>query len=143
MEETIKGTYRILDANLNRLKEGIRVIEDTARYLYDDKQIASELKDLRHQALLKNPTFLLHYRDSVEDVLKQTIPSETDRTELFKIILANFKRAQESSRVLEEYLKHTELLCFGESETFKSIRYKLYQLEKEFVLKYFEGDPSK
>lgn len=143
MEETIKGTYRILDANLNRLKEGIRVIEDTARYLYDDKHIASELKDLRHLALLKNPTFLLHYRDSVEDVLKQTIPSETDRAQLFKIILANFKRAQESSRVLEEYLKHTELLCFGESETFKSIRYKLYQLEKEFVLKYFEGIPSK
>ncbi|PAF54590.1 thiamine-phosphate pyrophosphorylase [Helicobacter sp. 13S00482-2] len=134
----------MLDANLNRLKEGIRVVEDTARYLHNDEQIASCLKSLRHKATLKNISSLLVYRDSVQDVLKKTISSEADRDELSKIVLANFKRAQESSRVLEEYLKYADLGIFGESEVFKDIRYKLYELEKKFILKHFEGiSPSK
>ncbi|MDO7252456.1 thiamine-phosphate pyrophosphorylase [Helicobacter cappadocius] len=139
MEETTKGVYRILDANLNRLKEGIRVVEDTARYLHNDEDIALSLKNLRHKAKLKNFNSLLRHRDSIQDVLKKTISSEINRDELSKIVLANFKRAQESSRVLEEYLKHRELFEFGESEVFKCIRYELYELEKKFILKYFEG----
>ena len=42
------------------------------------------------------------------------------------ILIANFKRAQESSRVLEEFCK---LISIEDSETFKYIRYELYNLE--------------
>ncbi|PAF43644.1 thiamine-phosphate pyrophosphorylase [Helicobacter sp. 11S02596-1] len=127
----------MLDANLNRLKEGIRVIEDTARYLQNDKDIASRLKDLRHKAILNHSISLLDSRNTITDVLKKTTLSETQRNGIHQIVCANFKRAQESARVLEEYLKWEDLKLFGESENFKHIRYELYSIEKEFVLKYF------
>lgn len=138
MEETIEifGVYRILDANLNRLKEGIRVVEDTARYLQNDSALASKLKILRHKAIFNDPIFFLQSRDSVEDVLKESISSEVERSRILAIVLANFKRAQESARVLEEYLKYPNLQSFGDNETFKEIRYALYQIEKDFILKH-------
>ncbi|PAF47739.1 thiamine-phosphate pyrophosphorylase [Helicobacter sp. 12S02634-8] len=140
MEEKtdLSSIQRILDANLNRLKEGIRVVEDTARYLQNDKELASKLKDLRHRASLKSFTLLLSSRIVTSDVLRDTIPSETRRDGVYGIVLANFKRAQESARTLEEYLKCKELQVFGESECFKNIRYDLYEIEKIFVLRYFK-----
>jgi thiamine-phosphate pyrophosphorylase len=51
-----------------------------------------------------------------------------NRDSLESIIIANYKRAQESSRVLEEVYKIVDPAL---SETFKSLRYALYQLEKE------------
>ena len=98
-------TLRIIDANLNRLREGIRVIEDIRRYCFDDKEIASSLKTLRHQARLANFEELLLARDIVGDVLKETTNSEARRESLQSVQLANMKRAQESARVLEEILK--------------------------------------
>ncbi|PAF49400.1 hypothetical protein BKH41_01660 [Helicobacter sp. 12S02232-10] len=141
MEKTNKyfSAQRILDANLNRLKEGIRVVEDAARYLQNDKDIASRLKNLRHQAILNASISLLDSRNTFSDVLKKTTLSETCRDGIYQIITANFKRSQESSRVLEEYLKYEELKVFGDSENFKNIRYELYAIEKEFVLKYFKS----
>ena len=32
--------YRVIDANLNRLKEGLRVVEDVRRYGFDDLALA-------------------------------------------------------------------------------------------------------
>lgn len=142
MEETIEifGVYRILDANLNRLKEGIRVVEDTARYLQNDSVLASKLKTLRHKAVFNTSIIFLQSRDSVGDVLKKTISSEVERSEILAIVLANFKRAQESARVLEEYLKYPDLQSFGDNEVFKDIRYTLYQIEKDFILKHLSTD---
>ncbi|PAF52462.1 hypothetical protein BKH44_02490 [Helicobacter sp. 13S00477-4] len=131
------NAQRILDANLNRLKEGIRVVEDTARYLQNDKMIASVLKDLRHRASLNHPITLLTQRNTHGDILRKTTLSEGCRDNIEQIVSANFKRSQESCRVLEEYLKYEELKIFGESELFKNIRYELYGIEREFVLKYF------
>lgn len=122
--------YRVVDANLNRLKEGIRVVEDIMRYKNNDKTISQKLKNLRHTANVKESLELLKYRDSINDVLRQTIKSEMNRTDLNDIILANFKRAQESARVLEELYK---LHSAEYSENFKYIRYELYTLEKEIL----------
>jgi hypothetical protein len=74
---------------------------------------------------------LLASRDSVNDVLRPTMQSEMNRTNLLSIIIANYKRAQESSRVLEELYKIVEPAL---SEQFKTIRYELYTLEKKNVL---------
>lgn len=117
---------RLIDANLNRLREGIRVVEDIFRYLYNDKQTAIKLKELRHKARTHNYIELLKNRDVKNDVLRASIKSEQNRTDLNSILIANFKRAQESSRVLEEFSK---LISIEESENFKYIRYELYNLE--------------
>lgn len=122
--------FRVIDANLNRLKEGIRVIEDIMRYKNNDKTLSHKLKNLRHMATIQESKELLKHRDSVNDVLRETIKSEMNRTNLDDIILANFKRAEESARVLEELYK----LCNAHySENFKYIRYELYTLEKEIL----------
>ena len=117
---------RLIDANLNRLREGIRVVEDIFRYVYNDKQTAIKLKELRHLSRLENYIELLETRDVKNDVLRSSIKSEQNRSDLYSILIANFKRAQESSRVLEEF---TKLTSIKDSENFKYIRYELYNLE--------------
>ena len=122
-----KKTLRLLDANLNRLREGIRVVEDIYRYIFNDKKTSLELKELRHNSRIKFYDELLDSRDIKNDVLKSSTKSEQNRLDLNSILIANFKRAQESSRVLEEFGK---LIDIETSENFKSIRYRLYHLEK-------------
>lgn len=122
--------FRVIDANLNRLKEGIRVVEDIMRYKNNNKILSHKLKNLRHIANVQESLELLKYRDSTNDVLRQTVKSEMNRADLTDIILANFKRAQESSRVLEEIYKLSNATY---SENFKHIRYELYTLEKEIL----------
>lgn len=121
----------MVDANINRLKEGIRVVEDLMRYRDNNKELSFKLKSLRHLARVEETTELLTSRDSINDVLRPTIKSELNRTDIKSIILANFKRAEESARVLEELYK---LHDAAYSENFKHIRYELYNLEKEVIL---------
>lgn len=121
---------RILDANLNRLREGIRVIEDIARYILEDKNLTSELKTIRHQIRIDETTKLLESRNVKTDISKNSTKSELERTSLKNTIIANFKRTQESARVLEEILKLDSTLL---SEKFKNIRYKLYDIEINYM----------
>jgi phosphoribosylaminoimidazole-succinocarboxamide synthase len=123
---------RVIDANINRYKEGIRVVEDIYRYIYNDKDISSTLKSLRHIKLPLSQKELLQNRDSINDVLKTSTKSEQNRENLEGIIIANLKRAEESARVLEETFK---LINIETSEKFKSNRYKLYNIEKDIILK--------
>lgn len=124
--------FRILDANLNRLREGIRVLEDIFRFLYDDQHFASRLKEIRHLSRMEGYDKLLQSRDIINDCLRETTASEASRENIDSILLSNFKRTQESARVLEESVK---LLDSRESEKFKQIRYTLYDLEKEAFTK--------
>ncbi|KLE06352.1 hypothetical protein [Aliarcobacter butzleri] len=120
------SSLRLIDANLNRLREGIRVVEDIFRYVYNNKEVATKLKNLRHLARTQNYYELLETRDVKNDVLRESIKSEQNRDNLNSILIANFKRAQESARVLEEF---TKLTSIKDSENFKYIRYELYNLE--------------
>jgi thiamine-phosphate pyrophosphorylase len=123
--------YRVVDANLNRLKEGIRVVEDILRYRDNNKELSKKLKSLRHRARIKETKELLTHRDSINDVLRSSTKSEQTRSDIASILSANFKRAEESARVLEELFK---LHNIEYSENFKTIRYELYNLEKEVLL---------
>jgi len=125
-----KDNLRLLDANLNRLREGIRVVEDIYRYIFNDKETSTILKSLRHNSRITLYNELLESRDIQNDVLKTSITSEQKRIDLNSILIANFKRAQESSRVLEEFGK---LIDTQTAEKFKSIRYELYHLEKSIL----------
>lgn len=121
---------RLIDANLNRLREGIRVVEDIFRYLLNDKETSNRLKTLRHLSRININDELLDSRDIKNDVLKKSTSSEQKRENLSSILIANFKRAQESSRVLEEFSK---LIDIKTSENFKYIRYELYDIEKNIT----------
>ena len=128
---------RALDANLNRLREGVRVVEDLLRYIYNEKAIGFKLKEIRHQVRSQYAANSILSRDVRGDVLRPTLANEQQRGDLESLLVANFKRAQESARVLEECLK---LLDAQEAEHFKAVRYELYALEKE-VYSFIQAAP--
>jgi len=129
LEEYLPKIERLIDANLNRLKEGLRVIEDVCRYVHDDANLTPQLKQLRHHLQSSYSLSRLSHRDIISDIQKKSIKSEQSRHNLQDLVIANFSRAEESSRVLEEIFK---LLDTHESEKFKTIRYQLYDLEKQY-----------
>ena len=135
---------RLMDANLNRASEGIRVLEDTARMLFDDEELTLELKDMRHaltMAVKAVPGLddeLLCARDAGSDVLRSgETGSESSRVDIKNIVRANSARAQEALRVLEEFSK---LIVPGLSESFKDIRFRLYESEKTVILKVIQEE---
>lgn len=127
-QDISRMVLRLLDANLNRLKEGIRVVEDIFRYVYDNGDITSELKQMRHKAVLLGNADILLSRDIVYDVGKESIDTEMQRESIDSIVHANFRRICESARVLEECLKLPFCRVYGDSLAFKSLRYQAYDL---------------
>jgi thiamine-phosphate pyrophosphorylase len=127
---------RVADENLDRLAEGLRVLEDLARMLLDDQVMTSRLKALRHDLIRGDLNFnleLLQARDSSRDVgEKLEVPGDRFR-EISLIALANSRRAQEALRVLEDLAKLPELSSKLDSNQFKSARFALYSIEKELV----------
>ena len=129
-----KGVYRIIDANLNRGLEGIRVCEDVIRFSTNNEALTAKLKELRHDVSnaingLRSEHLrdLLLSRDSHFDVGKKSNDSEKKRKDVLDLFLANAQRGKESLRVLEEVLK----LFDGDlAQKFKKFRFKLYTLEK-------------
>lgn len=137
--------YRIIDANLNRASEGLRVIEDGVRFILDDRSFTEELKRLRHslvKIVKETPLFsreeLISSRNSQRDVGAE-LPEEK-REQIKEMIRANFKRVEEAERSLEEFGK---LLSPLMGEQFKEIRFKTYSLEKKVEMRlYKKGDFS-
>lgn len=128
MQQIETKIYRVIDANLNRYKEGLRVVEDIQRYVFDNKELSLKLKHLRHLGNLEIQKEAIKFRDANKDVLKSTLDIELKRENLQSLLIANLKRAQESARVLEECFK---LIDMKISERFKNARYELYELEKQ------------
>lgn len=129
---------RIIDANANRLTEGLRVCEDITRFILSDRIKTQHFKSLRHRAflalkaLIEDKKILAKFRDPQEDIGKSTIKSERKRKDIADIFRANIKRAEESMRTLEEFSK---LLKPRISERFKHMRFELYALEKNIIEK--------
>jgi hypothetical protein len=133
---TAPDLYRILDANLNRSKEGLRVCEDICRYIWDDKNLTKSFKDLRHDLTnrLSQDKLLkaLANRAIESDVGRKTTTSETKRRDLSAVFLANCQRVKESLRVLEEVIK---LIDPKVADHYKKLRYRLYFLEQKSLKK--------
>ena len=129
-----KSALRIIDANLNRCREGLRVVEDSLRFVLNDGSFYKKIRGIRHDVdkiLRDNYGKLIKERDSSDDSGRQM--PELLKKELSGVIVANFKRVQESLRVLEEYSK----TFFPEaSADFKKQRYAAYSAEKLVYLKY-------
>lgn len=149
---------RILDANLNRLSEGLRFLEDIARFLLDDADLSRELKALRH-ALVDEArslnTKLLSQRNSEHDVglnldaiASQSLErsegtANQSRQDLPGLIRANARRAEESLRVIEELAKLPDISPMLDSARFEQGRFALYHLEKSLSFRILRQDKTK
>ncbi len=140
-------TLRIIDADLNRIGEGLRFLEDVARLLLDDAGLTQQLKTMRHELLSSNWSFqrqLLETRDAQGDVgTNIEVTGEEKQKELPTLVVANARRVQESLRTIEELAKLPEALTGLDSEGFKQARFDLYSIEQELLSKLLRQDKTK
>ena len=138
LRDSDKKIFRIIDANLNRLTEGIRVCEEIMRFILEEKKLTNQFKRLRHKVssiigkLPINKERLIDERDILRDIGKISIRPELKRENWRDIFFANIQRIKESVRVLEEFSK---LLDKKIALDFKKVRYKVYEIEKRVVKK--------
>ncbi len=131
--------FRIIDANINRVSEGIRVLEDIGRFYYNNKPVSQELKILRHnirKSIMSHIIECIEERDSANDVgVASSMELNIDKKEnMLQLITGNFKRIQEGLRVVEENLK--VLGYYDASKLYESFRFKSYNIEKEYFKLY-------
>ncbi len=142
-----RQTLRIIDANLNRIGEGLRFLEDLARLLLNDATLTQQLKTMRHEMLRGAWAFqqqLLQARDSQADVgISIEAPGEEKQRELPIMVVANARRVQESLRVLEEMAKIPGVMPKLDSEKFKQARFNLYTIEQALLSKLLRQDKIK
>ena len=121
--------HRILDANLDRAREGIRVLEEWCRFGLEDVILAEKCKNLRQTiAQWHHPEFRAA-RNTPNDVgTNLSHPQEMTRLDVQAVLQANCCRVQEALRVLEEYGKLTEPAL---AEAMKAVRYEVYTLEHQ------------
>ena len=120
---------RILDANLNRSAEALRVLEELARFVLDDAPLSARLKNARHEINAfqeRDYDAFLAARDTEGDV-GTVLPNSDSRSGPASIFKANIKRLQQALRVLAENA--------GETALFERLRYESYTLEKEIWAK--------
>ena len=123
---------RILDANLNRTREALRVVEEYARFVLDSAALSETLKTLRHDLRAAADGLpqrdLLASRDTPGDVgTHLTTPAERARAGAADVVRAALKRLPESLRALEEYAKCASAPA---AAAFEALRYRVYTLEK-------------
>jgi thiamine-phosphate pyrophosphorylase len=126
-----RALLRILDANLDRSREGLRVIEEWCRFGLEDTALTQVCKNLRQELARWHSPEIRSARDTPGDpgtVL--THPQEATRSDIQQVLLANLARVQESLRVLEEYGKvdSPDLAA-----AVKQMRYQVYTLESQLI----------
>lgn len=127
---------RIIDANLDRLSEGLRVLEEVCRFILDDAVLTEKLRGIRHGVTETSPVTrnrLLASRDSARDVGRNR--DSGTRRDTIELVAANAKRAEEALRVLEEFGKLPGISTELGQLPFEHARFALYEIEKELVLK--------
>lgn len=136
--------HRIIDANLNRCGEGLRVVEEIGRFILSDTTLQRSTKTLRQELtrlfsgqrfdIARRVGLVASGRDSETDIGRRySSASEMERSTIEDVLKSNFSRSEESARVLEEFTKMID----GElSSKIKQFRFKLYTLEKKFIEKH-------
>ena len=123
--------FQIIDANLDRAREGLRVLEDWARFGLGGNDFVAKIKNYR-QILGKNHLEVYKQsRNYIEDQFKGlTHQEQNNRKNPEQIICSNAGRVQEALRVIEEFSRlHNHKLSKIASE----IRYEIYSLEIDLL----------
>ncbi|MFN6535218.1 MAG: thiamine phosphate synthase [Nostoc sp. EkiNYC01] len=130
-EQVQQVVYRILDANLDRAREGLRIIEEWCRFGLNNAQLSLECKRLRQEVAKWHTPELRAARDTPSDPgTELTHPQEEERASIKSVLQANFCRIEEALRVLEEYSKlyHPTM-----AKASKQMRYQVYTLESNLM----------
>ncbi|MFQ6048535.1 MAG: thiamine phosphate synthase [Phycisphaerae bacterium] len=127
---------RIIDANFNRAREALRVMEDYARFVLNESGLTEQIKQLRHDlssVVGRLPTAeLLAARDTNGDVgTAISSRSELRRDSAGQVVLADSRRLAEALRSLAEYTKIVDQAVAVELE---AMRYRGYELERRLAL---------
>lgn len=131
---------RIIDANANRAREAVRVMEEAARMLLEDRDLAQRCKQLRHDlaGALTPLANAIDYRDIEHDVgTTISTDAEAARVDRCDVVIAAGKRLTEALRSIEEYAKtladqpHTQL--HQVAPTIEQLRYRAYAIEQRLV----------
>ncbi len=124
---------RIADANFNRAREGLRVVEEVLRFVLANAELTKQVKTLRHRLSALETSFpgggcnLLWARDVAADPGALT-PEKRPRQDAWDLAAAGWKRTQEALRVLEEISRKLKPEM---AQEFKSLRFEAYTIEKE------------
>ncbi|MEM1109233.1 MAG: thiamine phosphate synthase [Planctomycetota bacterium] len=129
----MSSSLRIIDANANRAREALRVMEDAARFALNDAELSEALKQLRHNlaSALSNVPNLSTHRDTPGDVgTAITTLAEQSRAGLADVALAAGKRLSEALRSMEEFAKTLPPEQAQAAAAFEQLRYRGYAAEQ-------------
>lgn len=136
---------RIIDANANRAREGLRVLEEIARFHLDDAELSGTLKQIRHdlvgevEKLPISAAERLNARDTASDVGTEiSTASEQERGSVDALAASGSARVSEALRVLEETAK----LAGASGAGFEALRYRLYEAERCLRLRLWTRAPQ-
>jgi len=135
----INDVLRIIDANANRAREALRVMEEAARFLLDDAGLTENLKQMRHNLAhqLTKIDGLQAARDTPGDVgTSIEIDSERNRASAGEVVIAAGKRLSESLRAIEEYSKTFDT---DFAAAIEQLRYQGYEIEQRINLAMLPG----
>jgi thiamine-phosphate pyrophosphorylase len=139
-------TLRIIDASLNRAAEGLRFLEDTARFLLNDAALTEQLKAIRHEIITGDWPFhqqLIQSRDSQGDVgTNIEVEGSHDKKTLASAVVANSRRVQEALRTLEEVAKIEGGVLPVSSEKLQQARFAMYTIEKNLISRLLRRDKT-
>lgn len=116
--------FRLIDANANRACEGLRVIEDVARFYLNDPALQTQLRNFRHQIRQSIPPEVLWKRETEGDVGRRS--KGEAKLSLPQMVSANAKRVEEALRVLEDCLPR-------KASKFQAARFYIYKVEKQLL----------
>ncbi len=126
------AVWRILDANFDRAREGLRIIEEWCRFALNNSQLANECKQMRQELGMWHSPEIRSARNTSGDVgTALSHPREEKRQGIEQLLQANLCRVQEALRVLEEYGKLLDSTNI--SSGCKQMRYRVYTLESNLL----------
>jgi thiamine-phosphate pyrophosphorylase len=122
---------RLIDANLDRAREGLRVLEEWARFGLQRGDLVACTKDMRQRLGRCHRDAYKQARDAAGDpATGMAHPAQAERLRPAQVVAANAARVQEALRVLEEFGRSQDPVLAAEAA---AIRYRLYDLELELL----------
>ena len=126
-----EANLRLLDANLDRAREGLRVLEDWCRFALDRPDLVARTKDLRQRlGRQHHERFKLARHSASDPAAGMAHPAQLERHDAMAVLAANGARVQEALRVLEEFGREEASELASEAA---AIRYLVYDLEVDLI----------
>ncbi len=131
-----RAAYRIVDANFNRAREALRVMEEYCRFALNSGTLSERAKGLRHELCATvgrlDSGKLMAGRDTQGDVgVGQKVEGQLGRATVKDCFVAAAKRLTEALRALAEVVQIDDRAV---ADAVERLRYQAYTLEKDIVL---------